>query len=532
MSAQVDIGIAYGRRVLVEITAEVLLQVLGILHRVHQLQGGQLAADPELLVRLVQRQVEAAHEAQQVAVHTLDMPLVERLRIQVVALRPRLQQALVGLDALQLIHRQVEGMADHLQAQPAEVAQLAHHGTGGRVHRIQRTLVEVARLGPRWRLRPGGQLGDQHLRLLALRQPAHQPLGEPRLQGPEQQHAHGVDQAVEHRQLDQLVVGQAGQPGDLPHQPGQRPEQDEGQGAGDDVEQHMGQRQALAAAVTAEGADEGSGDAAADIGADGNGQPLSQFQLATGERRQGQHQGGVAGLQHHGHQQAEQGEQQTAGQPVGLVRAEVEAVAEAGEALLDLVDTEEDEGDAEDDAPRRLALLPHEPTEHAEHQQRQRQGTQAEVLPGHGQQPDTAGGAQVGAEQDRDAAGQLDQAGTDESDGEQGNQGAGLQQQGAADTEHHPLEGGGGAARQQLFQLAAGQLAQALLQALHAEQEERKPRAELQPAGAEPEAGGQRGGGQGEQENAGVGLHGRYSFTRTRHQLLPDAMAVRQPAPS
>ncbi|MNF78547.1 hypothetical protein D3C84_607340 [compost metagenome] len=293
----------------------------------------------------------------------------------------------------------------------------------------------------------------------------------------------------------------------------------------------MGQRQPLAAAVAAEGADEGGGNAAADIGADGDGQALAKLQLATGERRQGQHQGGVAGLQHHGHQEAEQGEQQAACQPVGLVGAEVEAIAETGEALLDLVDTQENEGDAQDDAPGSLALLAQEAAEHAEHQQRQCQRAEAEILPGHGQQPDAAGGAQVGAEQDGDAAGQLDQPGADKGDGEQGNQGAGLQQQGAADAEHHPLEGGGGAARQQLFQLAAGQLAQALLQALHAEQEEREPRAEFQPAGAEPEAGGQPHGGQGEQKNAGVGLHGRYSFTRTRHQLLPDAVAVRQPAP-
>src|SRR5690606_27237667 len=134
----------------------------------------------------------------------------------------------------------------------------------------------------------------------------------------------------------------------------------------------------------------------------------------------------------------------------------------------------------------------------------QGQRAEAEILPGESQQPDAAGGAQVGAEEDGDAAGQLDQAGTDESDGEQGNQGAGLQQQGAADAEHQPLERGGGAASQQMLQLAAGQLTQPFLQALHAEQEQREPRAQLEPAGTEPEAQVQPDRGQDQQNDAGV----------------------------
>ena len=198
----------------------------------------------------------------------------------------------------------------------------------------------------------------------------------------------------------------------------------------------------------------------------------------------------MAGLQHHGDGHADGREQQCACQPARLHAGHVQ-VTETGEAVLDLVDTEEDEGNAQHDAPCRLAPGAEETGQHAEDQQRQRQGTEAEVLPGQRQQPDAAGGAQVGAEQDGDAAGQLDQPGADEGDGEQRHQGAGLQQQRATDAEQQALEGRRGTAREDLLQLAAGQLAQALLQALHAEQEHRQAGAQLQPTLAEPERGDQ-----------------------------------------
>ncbi|MNN17060.1 hypothetical protein D3C81_1302290 [compost metagenome] len=67
----------------------------------------------------------------------------------------------------------------------------------------------------------------------------------------------------------------------------------------------MRQRQPLSAAVAAEGADEGGGDAAADVRADGDGQALAEFELAAGQGGEGQHQGGVAGLQDHGDQRAD-----------------------------------------------------------------------------------------------------------------------------------------------------------------------------------------------------------------------------------
>ncbi|KKW24808.1 MAG: hypothetical protein VE99_C0006G0001, partial [candidate division Kazan bacterium GW2011_GWC1_52_13] len=81
---------------------------------------------------------------------------------------------------------------------------------------------------------------------------------------------------------------------------------------------------------------------------------------------------------------------------------------------------------------------------------------------------------------------------TDEGDGEQRYQRAGLQQHGAADAEHQPLERGRGTAGEQLLERAAGQLTQSLLEALHAEQEQRQPRAEFEPAAAGPERPGQQ----------------------------------------
>src|SRR5690606_21222715 len=72
-------------------------------------------------------------------------------------------------------------------------------------------------------------------------------------------------------------------------------------------------------------------------------------------------------------------------------------------------------------------------------------------------------------------------------DGQQRNQGGRLQQGGAGHAEQQAAPGGAGAARQQALEPAAGQLAQAFLQALHAEQEQGQAGAQLQPAGAAPE---------------------------------------------
>jgi hypothetical protein len=175
-----------------------------------------------------------------------------------------------------------------------------------------------------------------------------------------------------------------------------------------------------------------------------------------------------------------------------LVVQGIEVAGHAGEAGLHLIDAEKQERHAENHATDCGPSRTSETAEHAKHQQGQRQGAETDILPSQGQQPDTAGGAQVGPEQDGDPRRQLDQAGAEEGDGQQRHQRTGLHQHGGAHAEHQAFEGRGGTQRQQAFQLAAGQLAQPFLQALHAEQEQRQAGAQAKPAGTEPEAQGQQ----------------------------------------
>src|SRR5690606_1911019 len=92
MATQFDISSAQRRVGCIELPTEVLLQMLGILDRVHQLQRSHLTAQPELLPRLVQVQFQAPHETQQVAIDTLDVSLIERVGVKPVRLDSRLQQ--------------------------------------------------------------------------------------------------------------------------------------------------------------------------------------------------------------------------------------------------------------------------------------------------------------------------------------------------------------------------------------------------------------------------------------------------------
>ncbi|MCY1463073.1 hypothetical protein D9M71_809200 [compost metagenome] len=77
------------------------------------------------------------------------MALVQLLGIQATAgpLRRILQGALVDLRTAQLIDRQVQRMADHLQTQARQVLQLAGHRLHGGIRRIQRVVVQVAGAG-------------------------------------------------------------------------------------------------------------------------------------------------------------------------------------------------------------------------------------------------------------------------------------------------------------------------------------------------------------------------------------------------
>ena len=82
-----------------------------------------------------------------------------------------LQQLLIRPRTRQLINRQIECMADHLQAQTAQVLQLLHHRTGGAIGAGQGIFVQIA--GVTDLFLGLDDLGDQHGRLDRLGQPAH-----------------------------------------------------------------------------------------------------------------------------------------------------------------------------------------------------------------------------------------------------------------------------------------------------------------------------------------------------------------------
>ena len=111
------------------------------------------------------------------------MALVQMFGVQRLGFGTGMQQRFVDPALLtQLLDRQVEGMTDHLQAQACQVLQLLSHRAGRGIGRIQRPLVEIARMGHairrRWR-----QLGDQHRRLGPLWQHAQQDVCQLRLPG-------------------------------------------------------------------------------------------------------------------------------------------------------------------------------------------------------------------------------------------------------------------------------------------------------------------------------------------------------------
>jgi len=100
------------------------------------------------------------------------MALVELLGIQRLRFRARMDQRLVDPPLLaQLFDRQVDGVADHLQAQPGEMLKLLGHRTGGGIRGIQRAVVEITGMGHPFRQRRR-QLGDQYRRLGPLGQQA------------------------------------------------------------------------------------------------------------------------------------------------------------------------------------------------------------------------------------------------------------------------------------------------------------------------------------------------------------------------
>ena len=111
---------------------------------------------------------------------------------------------------------------------------------------------------------------------------------------------------------------------------------------------------------------------------------------------QGQHQSGMAGLQHHGHQQTDPGKQKGSGDAWQLVLQRIESAGHDGKTGLHLIDTKEQKGHPHHHATDGLTARPGKTAQHPEHQQGQGQGAETDILPGQSQQPDSAGGAQVG----------------------------------------------------------------------------------------------------------------------------------------
>ncbi|MNZ39611.1 hypothetical protein D3C78_571090 [compost metagenome] len=346
-------------------------------------------------------------------------------------------------------------------------------------------------MGDRRRLRRTLHLGDQHLRFGNIRQPALQTDSQTAMPGHEQQQAEAVEQGMEQRQLEQGVVAQAEPGGDLPGQRRQGRNQQDGQPPRTQVEQHMTEGQTLAGARAAQRAEHG-GDGGADVGTDGQRKGLLEADLPARQGSQGQHQRRMAGLQQHRCQQAGADEQQGAEQPRHPDAGRIQPGGGAGETALHQIDAEEQQADAEQQPTDALRPRAVEAEQDADHRQRQGQGAQAGTLPGQRQQPDAAGGAQIGAENDAQPRRQADQPGAEEGDGQQGHQRAGLHQRGGQDAETETLPDPIGSLGQNPLQPAAGQHAQAFLQALHAEQEQRQATGQLGPACAEPERHQQR----------------------------------------
>ena len=195
------------------------------------------------------------------------------------------------------------------------------------------------------------------------------------------------------------------------HQMRQRPPDNQRQHGGYRIEHHMRQSQPLAVAVPAQHTHQRSGCAAADVGADGNGKTLYQADLPSGQCRQGQQQRGVGGLQHHGQQKADDKENQYFGHAADLRTAEINVRTESLKTGLDFVHTEENQCDADQNPAKSTAAVAEKTHQDAEYQHRQGGGAEAQALPGQSQQPNPAGRAQIGAEQNGDTAGKLNHAG-------------------------------------------------------------------------------------------------------------------------
>ena len=208
---------------------------------------------------------------------------------------------------------------------------------------------------------------------------------------------------------------------------------------GHHVEDEMRRSEAFARLISAHGP-KNSGDGGTDIGANRERQCILIGDLTGRERRDGQHQGGVAGLHHHGGEYANKREQQHARVPGNRIFGQVDRILEGIEAILHVVDAKEQEAEPGQDIagtlerPGRL-----KDQDYAERQHRHCIGRNIDLETEAGDQPGARRGTQVGAKNDADTGGQGDQPRAEKGDRDHRHQRTGLHQRGADNAEQHTL---------------------------------------------------------------------------------------------
>ncbi len=465
---------------------QVLLQVLGGLDRLHQVPPGvaQPVQAPGLLG--LPGKGSPADEGDDGAEHGLEPALVLLVQVEGGHLgRPAAQdlpQVFGGKDLRGFQPQDPGDQSQGVLVHPGHLVAHRLHGGAGEVHRGP---VEVPRLG-------GGGFGH--------REPAAEHPHEPPGKGREEADPQEVEEGVEGGELEHVVVGGDAQgPGGGVHQPHQGAQEGHGHGTGDDVEEDVGGGEALAVLAGAH-CPQDRRDGGPQVGPDGEGDGVLVGDLVGRERRDGEHQGRVAGLHHHRGDEAQGGEEQDPPEPRHGEPGQVEAVADPLEPLLHVVDAEEEKAEPGQDVPRPLeglGLLEHQ--HHPEHQHRHGVGGDIDLEAEAGHQPRPRGGPEVRPKDDPDARPEAQEPGAQEGYGDHRNQRARLEQGGGHQPEGDALPGPVGGAPQDAFEGAPGEGPEALLQGEHAEEEDRHPGGHGGEARARPQAVGEEQQGNGKQ---------------------------------
>lgn len=195
--------------------------------------------------------------------------------------------------------------------------------------------------------------------------------------------------------------------------------------------------------------------------------------LACGQRCQGQHQSGMAGLHDDRSQCADQHEQQYTRPACHGKAGQIESPFKPAEAGLHQIDAEEQQADAEQRQPGTTPVGFFTASQKdTERQHRHRQLRHVQFETGKGDQPGAGSGAQVGTEHQPDTTKGIDQAGTEKGNTEQRNQGAGLHQGGTHDTDQHAFPQTAGAPLQPALQRTAGECTKTLFKTADSEHEQ------------------------------------------------------------